>query len=47
MAKHPLVAKYDLSSVENVFVGAAPASVSAIHELVDKFQNQFVLRQGS
>jgi len=46
LAKQPLVANYNLSSIRDMFVGAAPSSASTINELLDRFPNQITFRQG-
>lgn len=46
LARHPHVLKFDLSSVKNVFVGAAPTPVNVTVELLERFKDQLVVRQG-
>jgi len=46
LAKQPLVTNYNLSAIRNIFVGAAPSSADTINELLDRFPNQLVFRQG-
>lgn len=38
LAKHPAVAKFDLSSVRTMGSGAAPLSAEIAHEVEDKFK---------
>jgi 4-coumarate--CoA ligase len=45
-AKHPLVAKYDFSSVHTVFTGAAPVGAQVMEEAVAKI-NVPRFRQGT
>ncbi|XP_039276697.1 4-coumarate--CoA ligase 1 [Nilaparvata lugens] len=45
LAKHPLVDKYDMSSVRSVFVGAAPCSVETINAVKKRLKLKNI-RQG-
>ena len=46
LAKHPMVEKYDLSSLEAVFVGAAPCGKDISEELMQRLPNIKFLLQG-
>lgn len=46
LAKHPAVDKFDLSSLEFITSGAAPAGKDLIEEVKKRFPNVKVLRQG-
>uniref|UniRef100_A0A914CFB3 Uncharacterized protein n=1 Tax=Acrobeloides nanus TaxID=290746 RepID=A0A914CFB3_9BILA len=46
LAKHPLIDKYDLSSVEIIFTGAAPAGSDLIEEVKRRLPNLKFVVQG-
>ncbi|CAI5452711.1 unnamed protein product [Caenorhabditis angaria] len=46
LAKHPICAKYDLSSVQMIMAGAAPAGKDLIEELMKKYPNLRHIQQG-
>jgi len=46
LGKHPVVSKFDLSSVSTVFTGAAPCGADTIHEVSARFKNRVQIRQG-
>ncbi|CAG5134861.1 unnamed protein product, partial [Candidula unifasciata] len=46
LAKHPLVSKYDLTSLRKVICGAAPLGVEISNEFLQRFSNRVKLNQG-
>uniref|UniRef100_A0A914E9W1 AMP-dependent synthetase/ligase domain-containing protein n=1 Tax=Acrobeloides nanus TaxID=290746 RepID=A0A914E9W1_9BILA len=46
LAKHPLIDKYDLSSVEIIITGAAPAGSDLIEEVKRRLPNLKFIVQG-
>ncbi|RUS72972.1 hypothetical protein EGW08_019275, partial [Elysia chlorotica] len=46
LAKHPLVPKFDLSSITEVFCGAAPLGEELTRTFLEKFPNVEFVRQG-
>lgn len=46
LAKHPIVGKYDLSSIEFINTGAAPAGKDLIEEVMKRLPNIKYIVQG-
>ncbi|XP_059160340.1 uncharacterized protein LOC131943956 isoform X2 [Physella acuta] len=46
LAKHPLVAKYDLSALKMVISGAAPLGVDITQQFQQRFEGKIVVNQG-
>lgn len=47
LAKHPIVSKYDLSSISNMAMGAAPCGADLMQEVYDRFNKKsLIIQQG-
>ena len=47
LAQHPLVDKYDLSSVTDFFTGAAPVGNKVLEQVVNRMKHDVKFRQGT
>lgn len=46
LARNPLVLNYDVSSIQQVVLGAAPLSLGLVHEFLGRFSHEPIFRQG-